>query len=66
MNGNELIRKLIALGAVIDKSHGKGSHVMIKWQGRISFVPMHGPHDIPTGTLRSICRQLGLDPRDLG
>ena len=55
----------MAIGADIDKSHGKGGHAMVKLNGRVSFIPLHGSHEIPTGTLRSICRQLDIDPRAL-
>ncbi|MEO5350640.1 MAG: type II toxin-antitoxin system HicA family toxin [Magnetococcus sp. YQC-3] len=65
MNANALLRKLTALGAEIDRSHGKGSHAMVKLNGRVSFIPLHGLHQAPTGTLRSICRQLDIDPHTL-
>jgi predicted RNA binding protein YcfA (HicA-like mRNA interferase family) len=65
MRANELLRKLRALGAVIDASHGKGGHVAVKLRDRITYVPVHGKRDLPTGTFNGILRQLGLKRRDL-
>ena len=61
----ELSRKLRALGCVL-KRHGKGSHEI--WQNsavsRSAVIPNH-PGDIPTGTLRAILKQLGIQREDL-
>ena len=65
MTANELLRKLRALGAVIDPSHGKGGHVAVRLGSRFTFVPVHGKRDMPTGTFNGILRQLGLKRQDL-
>jgi predicted RNA binding protein YcfA (HicA-like mRNA interferase family) len=61
---NELLRRLRRLGAEIDRSRGKGGHVMARLGGRFAMVPI-GSGDLPTGTLRVILRQLGRRPEDL-
>lgn len=65
MKAHELIRKLKALGARVDASHGKGSHVAVRLGGRVTFVPVHGKRELPPGTFRAILRQLGLRPDEL-
>jgi predicted RNA binding protein YcfA (HicA-like mRNA interferase family) len=65
MTANELLRKLRALGAVIDPSHGKGGHVAVRLGKEITFVPVHGKRDLPIGTLNGILRRLGLRRADL-
>jgi len=65
MTAKELLRKLRARGATVDPSHGKGSHVAVMLNGRITYVPVHGRRELPAGTLRAILRQLGINPRDL-
>ena len=65
MTGGELIRKLRRLGAIVDPSHGKGSHQAVLLRGRKTFVPVHGKRDLAPGTFRAILKQLDLTPKDL-
>lgn len=62
MNAQELLRKL---GAEIDAEHGKGGHIGLRLNGRVSYLPMHGKKEIGKGLLHSILKQLGLTERDL-
>ena len=57
---------LAALKRAGFKEHGShGSHLKLKHDdGRIVIVPT-SKSDMPTGTLRSICRQAGLTPAEL-
>ena len=64
MTANELLRKLKALGATVNPSRGKGGHVQVILNGKVTFVPLHAG-DIKKGTLHAICRQLGLMENDL-
>lgn len=66
MTTNELLRKLKALGATVTPGHGKGGHVRIDLNGRVSFIGMHGAKkDIGPGLFAKILRDLGLKPSDL-
>lgn len=65
MNAQELLRKLRKLGAEIDADHGKGGHIGLRLNGRVSYLPMHGKKEIGKGLLHSILKQLGLTERDL-
>jgi predicted RNA binding protein YcfA (HicA-like mRNA interferase family) len=59
MTKNEARRKLVRLGATIEKSRGKGGHVLVTLNGRRSYLPT-GSGELKTGTLRAILRDLGL------
>ncbi|MBF0425859.1 MAG: type II toxin-antitoxin system HicA family toxin [Magnetococcales bacterium] len=65
VNSNELIRKLKKFGVEIDTSYGKGSHARLLLAGRSTVIPRHGKRELAIGTVRIICRQLGIDPKDL-
>ena len=64
MTAKELLRKLRALGATVNPSRGKGGHVQVVLNGRVTFVPVHAG-DIKRGTLHAIGKQLGLTESDL-
>ena len=65
MTHAELSRKLRALGCVL-KRQGKGGHEI--WHNptvnRSAVIPNHSG-DIPTGTLRAILKQLGIQREHL-
>jgi mRNA interferase HicA len=63
MTSRELLRRLRRRGAEIVTGRGKGGHVMVRLQGRVTYVPT-GSGEVPPGTLASILRALGLR-RDL-
>jgi predicted RNA binding protein YcfA (HicA-like mRNA interferase family) len=60
----QVLRELKALGATVNASRGKGGHVQVVLNGRVSVLPVHAG-DIKKGTLHAICRQLGLKESDL-
>ena len=64
MTSAELLRKLRGLGVAIERSRGKGGHVMLELHGRRSVMST-ASGDMPNGTVRTILRQLGLRPEDL-
>jgi predicted RNA binding protein YcfA (HicA-like mRNA interferase family) len=41
-----------------EQRQGKGSHLIFRMSGKRVVIANH-PGDIPTGTLREICRQAG-------
>lgn len=63
--GPELIAALRRFGWEVVRQ--SGSHVILRRPGGgVSVpVPVHGAHDLATGTLRSILRQTGLTADDL-
>ena len=64
MNSNELLRMLVEMGAKVDPSHGKGGHMKVVLNGRVTFIPQHGKRELSVGLFHAICRQLGISPRD--
>ncbi len=68
MNGKEFIRKVRKLGrrtgtpVTLDSARGKGGHQTLTYGGRRTIVQTG---ELPTGTFRAMCKQLGIDPEDL-
>jgi mRNA interferase HicA len=59
MRSSEAKRYLQRLGATFKPA--KGGHLKVLLNGRISILPMHGSgKEIPTGTWRSILKQLDV------
>ena len=48
-----------------DALRGKGSHVLVRYKGRSSTVPVHGGLDLDPVFLREVCKQLGLKPQEV-
>jgi mRNA interferase HicA len=63
MKSRQLIRRLRAAGVEIIKSSSKGGHVVARYRGRQTTVPVHGSRDLGPDFIREICRQLDIDPR---
>jgi predicted RNA binding protein YcfA (HicA-like mRNA interferase family) len=64
MTANELLRNLRRLGVTVVANRGKGGHVRVELNGRISHVPT-GSGELKTGLVHGVLRQLGLTVRDL-
>lgn len=58
MKTNEFRRWLAQQGATFKA--GKGSHVKVYLNGRMSVLPMHGSKEIGTGLMEKIKKDLGL------
>jgi predicted RNA binding protein YcfA (HicA-like mRNA interferase family) len=65
VTSRELLRKLRRVGANIQPGRGKGGHVRVELDGRVTHVPS-GSGELKTGLLHGVMRQLGLTIRDLG
>jgi mRNA interferase HicA len=57
VKSSEFKRWLAAQGAIF--APGKGSHLKVELNGKISVLPMHNK-DLKKGTLEDIKKQLGL------
>ena len=57
MKSSEFRRWLALQGAIFKP--GKGGHLRVELNGRISVLPMHSK-DMKTGTVQGIKKQLGL------
>ena len=58
MTGKELLRRLRENGWKLDRIHGS-HHIMVKGHQTLS-VPVHGKKDLPTGLLRKLLKEAGL------
>jgi predicted RNA binding protein YcfA (HicA-like mRNA interferase family) len=58
MNGNEIIKRLMAAGWTLKRI--RGSHHVMEKNGRVIPVPVHGSADIGKGLLADIERQTGV------
>jgi len=65
MKAKQFLRRLREAGAEIDESRGKGGHVLVRFRGRWTTVPVHGAVDLGPDFLRRICKQLGMDPKQV-
>lgn len=70
MTAQEFLRRLRKLARkrgldlIVNASRGKGDHSRLKLGDKVSYLPgMKG--EVRTGTLRAICRQLGIKEKDL-
>ena len=61
----QFLKPLLSNGAAIDKSRGKGGHVLVTMNGRQATVPSHGDTDFDPDFLDDICKQLGTRLREL-
>lgn len=58
MNSNELKRWLEKLGATFEP--GRGSHLKVYLNGRMTILPMHGVRELGKGLEMAIKKDLGL------
>jgi predicted RNA binding protein YcfA (HicA-like mRNA interferase family) len=59
MTSRELLRRLRRLGVEIITDRGKGGHVMVRREGRVTYVPT-GSGEVASGTLAAILKALRL------
>lgn len=65
VKGRQFLKKLRAHGVTTHAGRGKGGHVEVTYRGRKTFVKMHGATDLSNLYIKLVCRQLGIDPKDL-
>jgi mRNA interferase HicA len=58
MKYSEFIRWLKRQGATFEP--GKGSHQLVRYQGRTSVCPSHGAKEMPEPLRKAILKDLGL------
>jgi predicted RNA binding protein YcfA (HicA-like mRNA interferase family) len=56
MKAREFLRRLQMVGAEVVAKRGKGSHVLVRYKGRSSTIPVHGGLDLDPVFLREVCR----------
>ncbi|MDM8550071.1 type II toxin-antitoxin system HicA family toxin [Desulfobacterales bacterium HSG2] len=65
MKSKQFIRKLRQIGVGFVKGRGKGGHLLARYQGKQTTIPVHGDTDLGPQFIKLVCKQLGLDPKDI-
>ncbi len=65
MKAKQLIKKLKQHGIEIIKGRGKAGHQLAKFNGRQTTILVHGDADIGNDFIKLICKQLGINPKDI-
>lgn len=65
MKCRELLRRLAALGVTVEPARGKGGHYLLRRGGSKAPLPVHGDTDIGPVFIKMLCKQLGIDPKEL-
>jgi mRNA interferase HicA len=65
MKIREFLRKLKQIGVKDIPGRGKGGHVRLEFQGRQSVLPVHGSKDLDPVFIKTICKQLGINPKEI-
>ena len=71
VNGAQFIRRVRRIGrrtkskVRVERSRGKGDHVTLYFGGKFTIVGDQSK-ELKPGTFRAMCRQLGIDPREIG
>ncbi|MBI4775872.1 MAG: type II toxin-antitoxin system HicA family toxin [Deltaproteobacteria bacterium] len=58
------MRRLKAAGVLVDASRGKGGHCLLRYNNKRTTLPCHG-NDLGNVLIKRICRQLGLDEKEI-
>lgn len=59
LNSSQFKRYLAKLGATFEE--GKSGHLIVRLNGRVSVLPMHGAaRQLKTGLMAAIRKQLGI------
>jgi predicted RNA binding protein YcfA (HicA-like mRNA interferase family) len=65
MKVKQFIQKLRGIGVKIITGRGKGGHVLAKYKGKKTTIPIHGNTDMGNIFLKKICKQLGIEFEDI-
>lgn len=65
MKAKQFIKKLEAIGVDVIPGRGKGGHCRLELNGRRSVLSVHGARDLGPEYMKTVCRQLGLNPKDV-
>jgi len=65
MKGRQFVKLLRHHGVETIEKRGKGGHVLAVFRGRKTTIPVHGDADFDPVFLQKICKQLGINPKDI-
>ena len=61
MKTKQLLKRLKKAGVEVTTRKGT-SHLKLTYKGRESTFAYHGGRDVPPTLIKTLCKQLGLDP----
>ena len=65
MKAKEFIRRLKKNGVEMIEGRRKGGHILARYQGKQTTIPVHGSKDVDPAFLKAICKQIGIDHNDI-
>ena len=65
VKAKQLIRKLKKHGVEFIRSRGKGGHQLAKYRGKQTTIPVYGDGDLGPQFVKTLCKQLGINPDDI-
>ena len=65
MKGKQFVKRLRKQGVEIISGRGKGGHVLAKYHEKQTTIPIHGDADLGPEFLKKVCKQLGINPKEI-
>ena len=65
MKSKQLIRLLRTHGVEFIKGRGKGGHLLARYKGKQTTIPIHGDADLGPQFIKLVCKQLNIDPKEI-
>jgi len=61
----QFIQKLRRIGVEMIEGRGKGGHLLARYKGKQTTIPVHGDVDLGPIFLKKLCKQLGITFEDI-
>ncbi|NQU62860.1 MAG: type II toxin-antitoxin system HicA family toxin [SAR324 cluster bacterium] len=65
MKSKQFIRLLKKQGVEFVKGRGKGGHLLARYKGMQTTIPVHGDADLGPQFIKLVCKQLNIDPKEI-
>ncbi len=65
MKSKQFIRLLKKHGVEFVKDRGKGGHLLARYKGKQTTIPVHGDSDLGSQFIKLVCKQLNIDPKQI-
>ena len=60
-----MVRRLRRMGVHVEGRAGGTGHLLARFQGKKAPIPMHGDRDLGPVFIRMLCKELGLNPKEI-
>ena len=65
MKSKQFIRLLKKHGVEFVKGRGKGGHLLARYKGKQTTIPVHGDADLGPKFIKLVCKQLNIDSKEI-